>query len=203
MKEDMKMESKAGMLPDGSVMCGPACYCRLEGYELYIHGHGEIDVLYDFKGGYLTRSQEWQCRQDHRPWQKCAAYLKKIVIDEGITRIDRMAFRGFHSLEEVVIPSTVKTIGAGAFMNCDLLKTVVLPEGVEAIEAYAFANCYWMKSFYAPESLRNIGQYAFNGCVSLRTLEISPFADLEGLGVLAGRIKIKEGATKSLWDVVY
>ena len=198
MKEDMKLESKAGVLSDGSVMCGSACYCRLEGYELYIHGQGEIDVLYDFKGGYLTRSQEWQCRQDYRPWEKCAAYLKKIVIDEGITRIDRMAFRGFHSLEEVVIPSTVKTIGAGAFMNCDLLKTVVLPEGVEAIDAYAFANCFWMKSFYAPESLRNIGQYAFKGCVNLITLEISPTADLEGLGVLAGRIKIKKDAMKSL-----
>lgn len=202
MKEDMKLEAREGALGNGSFMCGEGCYCYLDGYELHIKGHGEMDLLYYCNSGYLNRSQEWQCRQDHRPWQKVAAYLKKIIIDEGITYIDRMAFRGCVNVVEVVIPPTVETIGAAAFMDCDMLKKVILPEGVKNIDAYAFANCYWMKEFRAPESLFQIGQYAFNGCLSLKILELPWYTNIGGLGVRAGVLKVKEDAMKSLADMV-
>lgn len=77
-------------------------------------------------------------------------HLKKIIISEGIERINViMGNRGWNAKErgnadyikEVVLPSTLKEIGEWAFANCPKLERVNVPDSVEVIEDSAFLSC--------------------------------------------------------------
>ncbi|MBQ3008762.1 MAG: leucine-rich repeat protein [Oscillospiraceae bacterium] len=45
------------------------------------------------------------------PWLFTRDYIKKIIINKGVTSIGAMAFYNFYNLETVEIPDTVKNIG--------------------------------------------------------------------------------------------
>lgn len=42
-------------------------------------------------------------------------YIKKVVIEDGITQIDGLSFSGFKNLTDVIIPDSVTSIGGNAF----------------------------------------------------------------------------------------
>ena len=64
-----------------------------------------------------------------------------IVINEGVTTIGNMAFKGCSNITSVSIPSTVTEIGSKSFENCTNLKTAKLPENIKKINSEAFYNC--------------------------------------------------------------
>ena len=66
-----------------------------------------------------------------RFWKDYSSYVKKIVVEEGITRIGNSAFNSC-AATSVSLPSTLKTIGDLAFYQC---KATVLniPAGITAI----------------------------------------------------------------------
>lgn len=47
-----------------------------------------------------------------------------LVIPDGVTSINRYAFRNCTDLTSITIPSTITNIGDSAFYNCDKLTTV-------------------------------------------------------------------------------
>ena len=56
--------------------------------------------------------------------------METLVLEEGITRIDRNAFRNCSALKEVFLPESLISIGNGAFENCSSLQEIHFPSGL-------------------------------------------------------------------------
>ena len=92
-------------------------------------------------------------------------FVKKIVIEEGITSIGRYAFYDFDYVVEVVLPESVKIIGDQAFYCCYNLQTIDL-SCVEELKDRAFYECNALTSVDL-SSVRRVGAEAFGYCDNL------------------------------------
>jgi hypothetical protein len=100
----------------------------------------------------------------------------------GITLIDREAFRDCKSLKSVDIPKSVTTIGGGAFNGCSSLTSIDIPNNVTTIGALAFAGCVNLTSITIPSKVTKFGAYyiaaeiaeskCFYGCKALKEVHI-------------------------------
>ena len=116
-------------------------------------------------------------------------HLRKIILPEGVKRIEEMAFSYCINLEDVNIPSSLQYLGTYAFSDCVSLKTnpLVFPEGFEKFGQLVFQGCrsligqiilpstikeigdgaFYMSKISAinlPEGLKKIGEAAFYAC---------------------------------------
>ncbi len=131
--------------------------------------------------------------------------ITKVVIPEGVEKINCYAFANLTALEEIVLPSTLQSIEYGAFYgctslqkitfsgennlqiisqnafeNCDLRDIIDL-SSICVISDYAFAGNQKLEGVKLGESLLSVGQYAFAACKKLENVEI-------------GAAKVKYGA---------
>ena len=90
-----------------------------------------------------------------------------IVIPDGITVIEGVAFHNQLNITTVTIPESVTLIGDFAFSGCANLKSVIISEGVTSIGAYAFADCKNLNSIVIPKTVKSIGGNAFSRCANL------------------------------------
>ena len=102
-------------------------------------------------------------------------FIKRVVIEPGITNIPDEAFKGCDVLEEVEIPDTVREIGTRAFSSCTSLSSIIIPDSVTRINNNAFSNCTNLCTISLPESLTSFSDFMFSGCTSLEEIEISDF----------------------------
>lgn len=82
------------------------------------------------------------------PYVSITRHVKKLVIEEGITRISRFAFSySFPNLQKVVFPSTLRSIADCAFAICKM-DCVVFPANLETVDNFAFdanvSNCIFL-----------------------------------------------------------
>lgn len=128
--------------------------------------------------------------------------ITKVVLPEGIEKINSYAFANLTALEEIVLPSTLESIEYGAFYGCsslqkitfsgennlkiisqnafegcDLRDTLALPS-ICVISDYAFAGNQNLEGIELGDTLLSVGQYAFAGC-----------ADLENVSIAAPKVK--------------
>eukprot|EP00980_Cylindrotheca_fusiformis_P007635 scaffold1601_cov59-Cylindrotheca_fusiformis.AAC.6 len=94
--------------------------------------------------------------------------LGRLVLNEGLERIGRGAFRECESLTEVEIPSTVKVIGDRAFYYCKLLARLVLNEGLERIGEDSFRECESLTEVNVPCTVKAVDECAFQQCNLVR-----------------------------------
>ena len=88
--------------------------------------------------------------------------IKKIIINDSVTVVNRRAFSGCYSLTEVVFESNPVIEGVGSqFCRDSALVSVTLPEGMENITAYMFQGCTALKQLEIPSSVTFIDSYAF------------------------------------------
>ena len=80
--------------------------------------------------------------------------LKKVILPEGVVKIDKNAFL-FAQITEIVLPATLKTIGHNALGDTDL-STVTLPQGLEIIEDFAFLGSD-VTTLIIPSTVTSIG----------------------------------------------
>ena len=123
--------------------------------------------------------------------------ITKVVIPEGVEKINAYAFANLTGLEEVVFPSTLEHIDYGAFYNCTSLQKITFSgennlkvinqsafEGCDlqdtlelsavcVISDYAFAGNRDLEAIVLADTLTSIGQYAFAGCKSLTDVTIN------------------------------
>jgi len=114
--------------------------------------------------------------------------IKKIIVPEGVTTINKYAFAYLTELTEIVLPSTLTKIGVGAFEGCNKLSKISFPNGnnlqfinkdafkmAEAGTRYNFAYDdedgeivtlaqSALDSFPFGKKLVAIGNYAFENC---------------------------------------
>lgn len=120
---------------------------------LYISGVG------DMPENYGTGSS-----RDFFSWLQWSSYIKKVVIEEGITTIARNSFAGCSAATELQIPDTVNSIGEFAFQACTSLESLEIPDSVTFIGQYAFAKGENLATVSLGTSLKVIGKCAFENC---------------------------------------
>ncbi len=135
----------------------------------------EIQFHYDKTNGILTVSgngpiPDYSNYRD-QPWREYHN-AKKVIIEEGITRIGKYAFAYFSSAETICLPSTIQQIGDYCFRYCYALREISIPEGVTSIGDCAFASCTRLTELPLPSTLTALGNAAFKDCRSLTSLEI-------------------------------
>ena len=133
--------------------CGENATFRYANGVLTISGTGEMNN-YDDDASYT----------DEYKWNMSSDKVKKVVVEEGITRIGDYSFYKFLSLEEVILPESVKEIGYGAFSRCENLVEANVAEDVHCCSG-AFYRCDKFrptKITVQPEDTRveNMGDYA-------------------------------------------
>ncbi|MBQ7646069.1 MAG: leucine-rich repeat domain-containing protein, partial [Clostridia bacterium] len=109
-----------------SGMCGENLIWTLDDEgTLTISGIGEMED-YDY----------WD--YINAPWYSDREFIKKVVIESGVTSIGRDAFYGCTSLASVTIGNGVTTIGISAFAGCTGLANAIIGNGVTTIGESAF-----------------------------------------------------------------
>ena len=108
--------------------------------------------------------------------------IKKVVIPEGVEKINPYAFANCKNLEEVVLPSTLTAIEYGAFYGCESLKRIVGIENVQLINKEAFFGCD-LDGTVSLDSARAVGDYAFAGNESLEIIVLPE--TLQSIGAYA------------------
>ncbi|MDO5145536.1 MAG: leucine-rich repeat domain-containing protein [Eubacteriales bacterium] len=170
--------------------CGPEAWYRYKDGVLTVFGRG---VLYDYIENFDEKNLENDVRK--RSYQNYASDTKKVVIEDGITKIGRGAFACFSGMEELQIRrrQTKVIIGKAAFFECTNLKIISmknvsaiefcgfgkckklkkadLPEGLVSVGKSAFLECVGLKMVVFPVSLRKVGDYCFFGCKRLSVVE--------------------------------
>ena len=91
----------------------------------------------------------------NRPWYNYRSSIKKVVINNGVTRIGSSAFSGCTGLTSVEIPNSVTSIGIDAFYGCTGLKSITIPSGVTSIGDRAFSGCTGLTSINVAEDNLN------------------------------------------------
>ena len=99
--------------------------------------------------------------------------VTKLVIGEGVVKLDDYAFHDWYNVKEVVLPSTLKEIGAYAFNYCNSLATLTLPDTLEKIGAYAFQNVA-LDELMIPATVLTINENAFGQGAMLITVAQKP-----------------------------
>ena len=80
------------------------------------------------------------------------AYIKSVIIENGVISIGNYAFSYFGSLTNVTIPNSVTSIGYDAFNYCESLTSVTIPDSVTSIGDWAFSGCYFTSENFVNNS---------------------------------------------------
>ena len=128
---------------------------------------------------------------EHRAFRSCTM-LRKVIMNEGLQQISRLAFYNCTSLEEVNLPSTVKRVEDSAFSNCSQLKKVAFNEGLEMAGEWSFGGCISLEDVTFPSTLKRIDRYAFSGCVSLKEVFFGEGLESISHGAFAGCRLLRE-----------
>lgn len=97
--------------------------------------------------------------------------LKKVTLGQGVSRIERAAFRHC-GLTGVSFPDSVTVIGEGAFSFCADLRKVSLPKKLTEIGNGAFNNCRKLGNITVPASVKKIRSHAFYDCLAMKKITI-------------------------------
>lgn len=77
--------------------------------------------------------------------------IRHVIIEEGITGIDKYAFNWCSNIETVTIPDSVTYIDENAFMGCTALTEVHLSKNVVGVGRCAFAGCPNLEGIWVDE----------------------------------------------------
>lgn len=67
------------------------------------------------------------------PYEQYWNQIRHLVVEEGITALDRCCFLGYAELETVTLPDSLTTIGSQTFQSCHKLKEIYIPKNVAYI----------------------------------------------------------------------
>ena len=148
---------------------------------------------------YIMKTEEelaFDDAENSKAWFIGDNTITKVVIPEGVEKINSYAFANLTALEEIVFPSTLEAIDYGAFYNCTSLKKITFSgennlkiinqnafencdlRGTLALDAicvisdYAFAGNRNLSGIVLADTLQSVGQYAFAGCEKLANADI-------------------------------
>ena len=149
-------------------------------------------------------------------WSKVTVGVKKLVVENGVTRLPNYACYAMTALESVDLPASLTEIGDYAFAFTGALKTVSLPAnltkigkgafeasgldslklpaGVTAINERCFVYCDDLE-WVSGEGVETVGAEAFAYCKSFKTLSVK---NVDGVKAAVGTIIEKDGAVPTV-----
>lgn len=175
-----------------------------EGFLCYVDTPDEVFIvpedIHAIMGdafAFATRIKEIRIEHDIFLMDSCAfrgCRAERIVLPNGLKRIEAYVFAGCNQLREVVIPDTVEYIGEGAFEDCTSLKSISFPKGLKVIaprafchsgiekadisssiiEKGAFMKCHSLQKVTLQRNVRLVKDKAFSECTSLRAIAFHP-----------------------------
>lgn len=77
---------------------------------------------------------------DSGMWHGYKSTVTKIIIGDGITRLNARCFQGFTALTTVELPNSLEAIGYAAFDRCSALNKITIPKSVTTVEIAAFSH---------------------------------------------------------------
>lgn len=98
---------------------------------------------------------------------KYCAYIRNVIIPEGVTTIGAYAFFGCINIENLTLPSTLETIGTAAFYGSVsnyysyLSTSFENCKNLKSIGGNAFYGCSGIKEVVIPDNCKYIGDSAF------------------------------------------
>ena len=98
--------------------------------------------------------------------------IKKIIIEEGITKIGDWAFFYCESVTEIRIPESINSIGNRAFENCNSLTQITIPNNVTSIGNSIFNGCKSLEKIKIQKGVTGINDKTFIGCSNLTEIEV-------------------------------
>ncbi len=119
--------------------------------------------------------------------------LTSIVIPEGVTEIQNLAFFFCTNLTKIVLPSTLESIGANAINSCYKLESINLQDtDCKKYGNYAISNNLALKELIFPnveDTALTLGYHAMGTLVSLERLEF--LGDIDTLNSIGGLPNLK------------
>lgn len=99
--------------------------------------------------------------------------LRKVILHEGLKRIEPYGFSSNQKLRKIIIPNTVVEIGEAAFGRCSSLQTIKLPNNITKLDESVFSGCCSLKKIVLPSGVKQISAYAFSRNKALKQLDLS------------------------------
>ena len=180
-----------GLLPTAALAADDmtGVYTGTAGAGVTWHYDGETKTLTVSGSGCIAAAHSWKCDNGDGVINGIVKEQSKhLIIEEGITSMEKLTFMNFRSLETVDFPSSLRTIGEAAFYGCGELTNFTIPDGVTTIERRAFQLCRSITSVTFPVSVTSIGDSAFDCFI--------------GVGSSTPQTFYYEG-TKAQWAQVY
>lgn len=118
----------------------------------------EDECWWELDNGVLTIRATGDPNASSCGWD--AGSVKKVVIEDGVTRIPNHAFSRHTGLTEIIIPASVTDIGTSVFSFCTGISEIHIPEGVKTIYNMTFYGCKNLKTLYLPHSLIMVTEFA-------------------------------------------
>mgnify|MGYP002853462503 CR=1 FL=1 len=146
----------AGVLPTNIGKCGDKAWFTYNIYKTArVYGNGSISFIKFDENGVEKK-------------KIVPVEVKKVILKNGITEINKKAFYGYENLEKVEIPNSVTNIENHAFYRTGL-KEINISQNVKSIGEYAFAYTN-LKEINIPDNINNIEQGVFEGCANLENV---------------------------------
>ena len=125
------------------------------------------DFLYEYKG-HGSKIVVPDGVKRINPETFCCIYdATEIVIPDSVTFIGGAAFAE-NALQKITLSKNIKTITGRLFYAADELKEVEIPDGVTEIEYEAFAQCQSLERVVIPASVKDISSDSFAGASKLK-----------------------------------
>ena len=105
------------------------------------------------------------------PFSGCIS-LKKVVFEEGMTKVSHEILKDASAVETVVIPDTVTEIEYGAFKGCTSIVNLTLPKNLKELGESCFEHCDNLAEVILPDHVKKINNKAFKDCLSLTSITI-------------------------------
>lgn len=118
-------------------------------------------------------------------------HIKEIVIPEGVTCIGYECFWYSKALEKVTLPESLSEVMEDLFYRCPKLCTVNIPSALKKIGSGMFAECTSLKEIVVPEGVEEIGAGAFTGCKALKKVVLPDSLKTIEQGAFNGCIKLE------------
>lgn len=131
-------------------------------------------------------------KEDHTPWEEDSYYIKKIIVEDGVTSIGNHAFDGCFRVKNIELPNTITRIGKDAFNSCQVVRKLVIPDSVTVIEENAFFNCDDLEEITVPRSVKKLKKDVFSCLENLEILKIEADIDYIPEGLVWDNPSLKE-----------
>lgn len=135
---------------------------------------GQALWSFDEKTGHLTVHSDvpYNDRFQDSDFFRMRNVIKSVSFVDGVTAIEKNAFRNCFNIESIELPRTLEFIGPWAFASCSKLKSIEIPGSVAYIGTYAFSGCAALEEIVIPPKVTVVSERAFANCNALESVEI-------------------------------